>query len=78
MNKLMIALAALGFAGSAAIAQDAAPTDADGSGNYSFEELLAAYPNLTPEAFTSIDANADGAVDADELAAAQSAGTLAN
>ncbi len=73
MKKVILAVAALGFAG-AAIAQDVADTDGDGV--YSMEELMAAYPDLTDEVFVLIDANADGAVDADELAAAQEAGTL--
>ena len=73
MKKVILAIAALGFAG-AAIAQDVADTDGDGV--YSMEELMAEYPEITDEVFALIDANADGAVDADELAAAQEAGTL--
>lgn len=75
MKKYVIAIAVLGFAG-AAIAQDVA--DVDGDGAYSMEELVAAYPDLTAETYAVIDANADGVVDADELMAAQEAGTLAN
>lgn len=52
-------------------------TDTDGNGTYSMEELVAAYPDLTEETFKAIDANADGAVDAEELAAAVAAGTIA-
>lgn len=73
MKKFLIAAAVLGFAGSA-VAQEV--TDTDGDGAYSMEELMVTYPNLTPETFAMIDANADGVVDADELAAAQEAGTL--
>lgn len=51
-------------------------TDADANGTYSMEELVAAYPELTEEAFKAIDTNADGAVDADELKAATDAGAL--
>jgi hypothetical protein len=77
MKKVMIAATAslLGVAGMA-IAQEVA--DTDGVGVYSMEELMAAYPNLTPEVFALVDANADGTVDSDELTAAQEAGTLAN
>jgi Ca2+-binding EF-hand superfamily protein len=77
MNKVMIAATAalLGVAGMA-VAQEVADTDGDGV--YSMEELMAAYPSLTPETFALIDANGDGAVDSDELTAAQEAGTLAN
>jgi Ca2+-binding EF-hand superfamily protein len=73
MKKVLVAIAALGFAG-AAVAQDVADTDGDGV--YSMEELMAAYPAITDEVFAMVDANGDGAVDADELAAAQEAGTL--
>ena len=76
MEKYIIAIAALGFAGTAAIAQDV--TDADGDGAYSMEELMVAYPNLTADVFAAVDANADGVVDADELAAAHASGTLSN
>mgnify|MGYP005853533567 FL=1 len=77
MRKVMIAATAslLGVAGMA-VAQEVADTDGDGV--YSMEELMAAYPSLTPETFALIDANGDGTVDADELTAAQEAGTLAN
>lgn len=78
MKKLVLALGTLAtFAAVQATAQTVV-TDTDGNGTYSMEELQAAYPDLTAEVFTSIDANADGAVDADELAAAQEAGTLPN
>jgi Ca2+-binding EF-hand superfamily protein len=73
MKKFLLAIAALGFAG-AAVAQEVA--DADGNGTFSMEELMVTYPNLTEEVFATVDANGDGAVDADELAAAQTAGTL--
>lgn len=75
MKKYIVAIAALGFAG-AAFAQEV--TDTDGDGAFSMEELMAAYPSLTPEVFATVDANGDGSVDADELKAAQDAGTLAN
>ncbi|PPB81675.1 EF hand domain-containing protein [Albidovulum inexpectatum] len=53
-------------------------SDTDGNGTYSIEELRAAYPDLTDEVFATVDANGDGQVDADELAAAQEAGVLPN
>jgi hypothetical protein len=60
-----------------ALAQDM-PTieDTDGNGTWSLEELQVAYPDLTAEVFTTIDANADGAVDQAELAAALADGAL--
>lgn len=51
--------------------------DADGDGLYSVEEVTAAYPTVTPELFGEMDANADGALDAEELAAAVAAGLIA-
>ncbi|NNE82172.1 MAG: EF-hand domain-containing protein [Silicimonas sp.] len=54
----------------------AAVEDTDGDGVYSMEELKAAYPEITDEAFEEADLNADGAIDAEELAAAEAAGLL--
>ena len=70
----VLAAALLGLGATAATAAEV--TDMDGDGMYSMEELQAAYPDLTEETFAQIDANADGMVDADELAAAETAGTL--
>jgi hypothetical protein len=76
MTKLHLAIPAVlvGLSLSPAMAQEVA--DADGNGTYSLEELMVSYPSLTAEVYATIDANADGAVDADELKAAQDAGTL--
>ncbi len=76
MNKFVLALGAVAAFAAAANAQTVV-TDTDGNGTFSIEELTAAYPDMTAELFATVDANADGAVDADELAAAQEAGTLA-
>ena len=50
--------------------------DTDGDGLLSYNELLAAYPEMTEENFTAIDTNSDGAVDADEMKVAGDAGLL--
>lgn len=50
--------------------------DADGDGVFTYDEMLAAFPELTEETYVAVDANADGVVDADELAAAQDSGLL--
>ncbi|SDO70663.1 EF hand [Lutimaribacter pacificus] len=50
--------------------------DTDGNGTYSFEEISAAHPDVTEEAFAQMDANADGEIDQEELAMAQDAGLL--
>lgn len=78
MKSLKAAPTALGFvfaAATALIAQDAA-VDADGDGMVTMEEFALAYPDLTEESFTTADLNADGMLDADELAAAAEAGVL--
>ena len=76
MQKLTLLLATLAsFAGAAAHAQTTV-TDTDANGTYSMEELKASYADLTDETFKTVDANADGQVDADELAAAVAAGVL--
>jgi hypothetical protein len=76
MTKLHLAVPAVlvGLSLSPVMAQDVA--DADGNGTYSLEELMVSYPTLTAEVYATIDSNADGAVDATELKAAQDAGTL--
>lgn len=50
--------------------------DADGDGVFSMDELKTAYPSMTDEIFVLVDVNGDGAVDANELAAAVDAGVL--
>jgi hypothetical protein len=77
MNRTISALV-FGLALAGAAQAQTVVTDTDGNGSYSIEELTAAYPDMTPEVFATIDANTDGAVDADELAAAREAGTIAN
>ena len=54
----------------------AAVEDTDGDGVYSMDEMKAAYPDLTDEVFSEVDANEDGVIDAEELAAAEAAGLL--
>lgn len=76
MSKLVLSLAALSLTAFAANAQTVV-ADTDGNGTYSIEELTASYADMTAETFAIIDANADGAVDADELAAAIEAGVIA-
>jgi hypothetical protein len=68
-----IACLAAAIAGSTALAQE---IDADGDGSYSMEELLVVFPTLTSDAFMSADTDGDGALDPDELAAAQADGLI--
>jgi len=74
MKKVVLSLAAMSALAAPAWAVDV--KDADGNGSYSMEELKVAYPDLTEEIFKKVDTNADGSVSAEELKAAQDAGTL--
>ena len=76
LKKLKLMLAVLISMGATAAAAQTMVEDTDGDGMYSMAELLAVYPALTDERFVEIDSNADGLVDADELASAQEAGLL--
>ena len=70
----LAAIFAIGAIASSASAQ--AELDADGDGVLSYAEMVIGYPELTEEAFVQIDANEDGVVDAEELAAAKENGLI--
>ncbi|MFK7745412.1 MAG: hypothetical protein AB8B47_10180 [Roseobacter sp.] len=55
-----------------------AATDADtnGDGLLSIDEVQAVMPDITAEAFSTMDLNADGALDAAEIEAAKDAGLM--
>ncbi len=50
--------------------------DVDGDAMVSFEELRAAYPELTADQFEAADADADGLLTETELADARAAGLI--
>lgn len=78
MQFIKMAPAAIGLlfaTATAIVGQDASP-DLDGDGMVTMEEFVAAYPDLTDEAFIAADANADGVLDETEIAAAAEAGVL--
>lgn len=50
--------------------------DTDEDGLYSLTEMLTEYADLTQEGYDALDTNADGAIDAEELAAAIESGAL--
>ena len=50
--------------------------DANADGLYSMDELMAAFPEMTEETFTTADTNADGQLDAEELAQARENGLI--
>jgi Skp family chaperone for outer membrane proteins len=72
MKKIILSsLVVLGLS-TAAFAQAAAPdfatVDADASGGVSLAEAQVAWPDLTEEAFTAADIDANGELSAEELA----------
>jgi hypothetical protein len=78
MTKTLTLFAlALGLSAGAAMAQTVV-TDTDGNGTWSIEEMTAAYPDMTPETFATIDADQSGEIDADELQAARENGVIEN
>lgn len=74
-TRTMIAAAAIGLLGLAGAAL-AHEMDTDQDGLYSLAEMQTEYADLTQEQYDALDTNADGAVDADELAAAIETGAL--
>ncbi|GEM_PF-353950 len=74
MKKLALGLMALTFVATPALAQTSmtfADVDLDASGELSFAELQAAWPDLTQDEFTAADMDANGSLSADEVAALQ-------
>ena len=53
-----------------------AEIDLDGDGAYNLTEVQTAMPDMTFDSFNVIDANGDGLLDAEEVAAAIEAGLL--
>lgn len=78
MNPYFIAMVLSTGVTSVALAQTMLPeiADTDGSGAWSLGELQAVWPDMTEEAFATVDTNADGSVDTAELTAAVDAGTV--
>ena len=76
MNRIAFAIGATLGAAVIATTAMAHEMDTDQDGLYSLPELQVEYTDLTQEQYTAIDSNSDGAVDADELAAAVENGTL--
>lgn len=72
-NKATITAIALMAASAAGAALSA---DANGDGVLTIDEVQAVYPDVTAEAFTTMDLNADGALDEAEVQSAQEAGLM--
>lgn len=77
MNKLLTAAAMILALGATGALAQTVVADTDGDAVFSMEELVAAYPDLTPEIFTEMDVDASGSIDADELQAAREQGLIA-
>lgn len=77
MKTRILALAAILALGAGAASAQTVVADTDGDGVFSMEELLVAYPDLTEEVFTTMDVDASGSIDADELQAAREQGIIA-
>lgn len=60
----------------AAPAWAATEADVNADGVLTIDEVQAAFPEVTAEAFSAMDVNADGALDDDEIVAAQAAGLI--
>lgn len=68
-----VTLLALMLAGGAWAATEA---DSNGDGVLTIDEVQAVMPDITAETFNAMDLNADGALDAAEVQAAQEAGLM--
>ena len=77
MKKIaaLTALAALAFP-ALAMGQSAADLDTNGDGVLTIDEVQASFPEVTSDAFAAMDLHADGALDSDEITAAQEAGLM--
>ena len=72
MKHVLSTLAIIAFAAPAAAQMaDFATVDADSSGTVTWEEVQAALPDMTEEAFTAADADGSGDLDEAEFTAAQ-------
>lgn len=74
LRKLLMTLPIVAL-GLPAIAEDVM-IDVNKDGMYSFPEVQAAMPTMSPEDFTMMDTNGDGLLDADEIAVGVEAGML--
>lgn len=75
MMTRAIILAASAFIATPVLAASVV-TDSDGNGQYSWEELTAAFPDLGKKAFIGADSDKDGQISAMELTAAQETGLI--
>lgn len=71
-----LALATVGVLALSGPLSAATEADANGDGLLTLDEVQAVMPEVTAESFSAMDLNADGALDAAEVEAAQDAGLM--
>lgn len=76
MKKSLLILGVVSLFAAAQAQAETMVANTDGNGSYSMEELLVSFPELTAEVFAAADADANAELSADELKAAQTAGTI--
>jgi hypothetical protein len=70
-------LASLCLTGAAlAMSETSGTADTNGDGVLTIDEVQAVYPDVSAEGFSAMDLNSDGALDAEEVTAAEEAGLM--
>lgn len=75
-RSALFAATALGVLAAGAAFAQTEELDTDGDGMVSYAEILVVVPDMSEADFVTLDMNADGMLDADEIAAAQEAGLI--
>ena len=76
MKKIVLTMCAISVLSAVQASAAIMIEDTDGNGTYSYEEMVAAVPDLTVDQFVVIDEDESGEVDAEELAAATEEGLI--
>lgn len=76
MTKFIATVIGMGALATAAFAADVTEIDTNGDGVMSADEVMAVFPDVTPEQFDQADANGDGALDDAEMSQAQQNGVM--
>jgi len=76
MKKIVLTMCAISVLSAVQASAAIMIEDTDGNGTYSYEEMVAALPDLTEDQFAVIDEDESGEVDAEELAAATEEGLI--
>ncbi|MEL7090663.1 MAG: hypothetical protein AAFN94_02895 [Pseudomonadota bacterium] len=76
MTKFLSTFAVAALSPVLVLAQATEDLDTNADGVLTLDEVQAGYPEVSVDMFTTMDLNADGALDGEEIAAAQEAGIL--